>query len=177
MWIRYLSGKLDSLTRIITMILLVIMFINVFSTAALRYVLGISFVGSYDFARIFFLWCTFFGACIVFKQKEHSRFEFFYIKTNRMIRRAIDLLSNLLYVGFFCMILVVGTRLTVSISTQVLPASGVSAIWLYLPIVLSAFVMLVHVLNFLYDDFFGPRNEEEDEDEEDMNRLSKGMKA
>ncbi|MCM3759943.1 TRAP transporter small permease subunit [Alkalihalobacillus oceani] len=175
MWIRYLSDKLDSLSRIITMVLLVIMFINVFGTAALRYVIGISFVGSYDFARIFFLWCTFFGACIVFKQKEHSRFEFFYIRTKGMVRKTIDVLCNLLYVGFFCMILVVGTRLTISISTQVLPASGVSAVWLYLPIVLAAFVMLVHVLNFLYTDFFSPRSNEESKS--DIERLSKGMKA
>jgi len=153
MWIRHLSDYLDKITRIVVMILLGVMFLIVFGNAVLRYLFEFSFVGSYDYSRILFIWTTFFGASVVYKQKGHPKFDFLHAKTRGVVRFAVDLLINLLVIGFLVIIMTVGTRLTYSIAAQTLPASGVSAMWLYLPIIIASAIMLIHAITFLLYDF------------------------
>ncbi|MBP1933351.1 TRAP transporter small permease [Ammoniphilus resinae] len=153
MLIQRLSDVLDTWTRRLVMVLVCLLFLNVLVTALLRYAFNISIVSSYDYSRIFFLWCTFLGAGMVFKAKGHAKFVFFYDRTKEGLRFLVDLICNTLYVIFFAVILVVGTKLTISVSAQVLPASGITAAWLYLPILIAAFLMLIHVLSFFHHDF------------------------
>lgn len=148
------SNIIQDISKKLTIVLLLIMFLNVFISALIRYAFDISFVGSYDYSKILFVWCSFLGASIVLKDQAHSKFEFLYGKTKGTTRLILNSFINLCLIVFFTMILIVGTKLSMSVIVQKMPASGISAVWIYLPIVISSFTMLIHSLNFLIKDIF-----------------------
>jgi len=146
------SDALDKLVRWLAIFLLAVMFIIVFGNAFLRYMFEINFIGAYDLSRIVFIWSVFLTVSIVYKQKAHSRFTFLYLRLNGATKFIVDIIINLLTAAFLSIIIFVGSVLAYSARIQVLPASGVSATWLYLPIVAGSIITLIHLITFLYQD-------------------------
>ena len=145
------SHHLNRVATILTMGLLLLLFFNVLIGASLRSIFDINFMSSFDLTRILFVWFTFIGASVVYKEKGHSAFSFLYGRTRGFIKLSIDLVNHVLTFGFLMVLAYFGAKLTMATSVQSLPASGISLVWLYLPLAVSAVLMLVHCLSFLFE--------------------------
>jgi TRAP-type C4-dicarboxylate transport system permease small subunit len=124
------------------------MFLVVFVAVLLRLV-NISFVSSYDFARLFFIWITFLGMTVVYKKREHIKFNFLYDRFTNASKVVIDLIIDSMILIIFIVILYVSIQLLPKIAAQSLPGSGIPAIWLYLPFVVSSTIMIMHALAYI----------------------------
>jgi TRAP-type transport system small permease protein len=145
------SHQLNRAATILVMGLLLALFINVLVGASLRSIFSINFMSSFDLTRILFVWCTFIGASVVYKEKGHSVFSFLHGRTSGLIKLILDLINHVLTLGFLLVVVYFGAKLTVAVTVQSLPASGISVVWLYLPLAVSAALMLVHCLSFLIE--------------------------
>jgi TRAP-type C4-dicarboxylate transport system permease small subunit len=152
MWLERFSNQIDKLTRWLAIRLLGIMFLIVLFTASFRYLFRISFVGAYDWSRVLFVWCIFLGVSIVYRQQAHSKFVFIESCMKGTLALINSLILNLLSTGFFIVVIYTGIKLCYSARIQKLPASGISALWLYLPIVIGSVIILLHSLVFLCQD-------------------------
>jgi TRAP-type transport system small permease protein len=124
----------------------------VFANVLARYVFSAPILGSVEYARIAFVWATFFGASMALRRRSHIRLEFAAERLPPQVRRVLEILLRVLLIAFLAFVAYQGWRLTGRVQRTFFPASGVSQIFLYLPLPISAAVMLVHALAHLFRD-------------------------
>jgi TRAP-type transport system small permease protein len=124
----------------------------VFANVLARYVFSAPILGSVEYARIAFVWATFFGASMAVRRRSHIRLEFAAERLPPQVRRVLEILLRVLLIAFLAFVAYQGWRLTGRVQRTFFPASGVSQILLYLPLPISAAVMLVHALAHLFQD-------------------------
>jgi C4-dicarboxylate transporter DctQ subunit len=118
----------------------------VFFEVLMRYVFRAPLITSVELSRIGFVWCCFLGATLGVKRGRHIRFAFLMERLPRAGRRALAAAVSLLCLAFFLVVLVQGVHMTQRVADTYFPALGVSQLWLYLPLPLTAACMLVHTL-------------------------------
>lgn len=120
--------------------------------AVLRYFFKTNLLWAYDLLRVLFLFVVFFGISVVFKRKNHARYSFidnFVTGTVALVlREVIHALSAL----FFLVVVFESARLVVNTRAQIMPASQISAMWLYLPLLFGCGICLAHAVYFLVDE-------------------------
>ena len=122
--------------------------VNVF----LRYFFAINILWAYDVLRILFVGFVFLAASMVCYRREHARFVFFYDKLSTTGKYIIDVLENVTTVVFYGAVVYFGVKLCISVSNQKLPASGISAVFLYVLMILAIAIMCVHAITRIAED-------------------------
>lgn len=144
---------IDYSIRILTMIILFLIFVIVFGSAVLRYLFELNILSSYDWARVLFIWFCYFGMTIVYKQRDHSKFVFIEQKLRGIIKTTNNTVIHLISLFFFIVVAYTGTSLSYTTRGQKLPASGIGAMWLYIPIALSSAIAVIYTIYRLCEDF------------------------
>lgn len=129
-----MKSTLDIATKVVEVILVVLMTgmsIMVFLNVVLRYGFNSSIVISEEMSRFFFVWLTFIGAVIAFKEYGHMGVETLVKLFGRRGRLIFMALSNALILG--CMvILFIGTWMQLPINASVkAPVSGMPMVLVY----------------------------------------------
>lgn len=146
-------GWLIRLVEVGLVILLGGMAIMVFVNVVLRYGFNTGINFSEEAARYFFVWLTFIGAVVTFRENAHLGVETLVRLFGRSGRVICMLLSNLMIIG--CMaVLFYGTWLQTPINaSMVAPVTGMSMIWIFgvtfftsIGIGLIAFIRIVRIL-------------------------------
>lgn len=144
---RTVNKIVEYLTITTTILFLLIVFIGVIS----RYVLGASLIFSVELSKMLFVWSCFLAATIAYKQKCHIRFEFL----NQIFgNRGLALTDMLLYVcslAFFTLVLKYAIDFTKIIWKTYLPVMNLSQGWLYMAVVISSGVFILHTINLLIE--------------------------
>ncbi len=146
------SRGLDRLTFVLAVPLGAFFLGIVFANVLARYVFSAPILGSVEYARIAFVWATFIGAAMAVRRRSHIRLEFLAERLPLRVQRLLSVLLWLLIIAFLAFVAYQGWRLTGRVQRTFFPASGISQIYLYLPLPLSAAVMLVHALAHLFRD-------------------------
>jgi TRAP-type C4-dicarboxylate transport system permease small subunit len=102
-----------------------------------------------ELARLGFVWSCFLGAALGVKRSSHIRFVFFLEKCGPGGGALLRLGVSLLCTAFFAFLLVKGVEMTQRVYDTFFPALGFSQLWLYLPLPVSAAVMLIHGVAFV----------------------------
>jgi TRAP-type C4-dicarboxylate transport system permease small subunit len=146
------SDWTDRVTRLIAVPVGIATVLVVFFEVLMRYVFRAPLITSVEIARLGFVWSCFLGAALGVKRSAHIRFVFFLEKCGPVGGAVLQLGVSLLCVGFFALMVVKGIEMTQRVYDTFFPALGFSQLWLYLPLPVSAAVMLVHGLAFVASD-------------------------
>jgi TRAP-type transport system small permease protein len=158
------SRWIDRVMYLIVMPLGVFFVGIVFANVLARYVFSAPIIGSVEYARIAFVWATFFGASMALRRRSHIRLEFAAERLPPKVRRILEVLLRVMLIAFLAFVAYQGWRLTGRVQRTFFPASGVSQILLYLPLPISAAVMLVHTLAHLFQDILALMTGDKDTD-------------
>jgi TRAP-type C4-dicarboxylate transport system permease small subunit len=129
-----MSKGVDSLMRgleVVLVILLAGMAIMVFGNVVLRYGFNSGILISEEMSRYFFVWLTFIGAVVAFRENAHLGVETLVQRFGRNGRLICMLLSDLIILA--CMVVLFwGTWKQSSINASMsAPVVGISMIWIY----------------------------------------------
>jgi TRAP-type transport system small permease protein len=117
--------------EVILVLLLAGMVAMVFTNVVLRYGFNLNLPGLEEMSRYFFVWLTFVGAVLTFREHGHIGVEALVKRFGRRGRLVLMLITNVIIVG--CMgVLFYGTWLQHDINaTMFAPISRISMIWVF----------------------------------------------
>jgi TRAP-type transport system small permease protein len=117
--------------EVILVVLLACMVAMVFTNVVLRYGFNLNLAWSEEMSRYFFVWLTFIGAVLTFREHGHIGVEALVKRFGRRGRLAFMLITNVIIVG--CMgVMFYGTWLQHNINaTMFAPISRISMIWVF----------------------------------------------
>jgi TRAP-type C4-dicarboxylate transport system permease small subunit len=147
-----LSDWIDAATRFLAVPIGVATILIVFFEVLMRYVFRAPLVTSVELARLGFVWSCFLGAALGVKRGAHIRFVFFLEKCGSLGGALLRLGVSLLCSAFFGFLVLKGVEMTQRVYDTFFPALGFSQLWLYLPLPVSAAVMLIHGIAFVVAD-------------------------
>lgn len=139
----------DHISKLTTMISLGSIFLLTIVNAALRYCFSVNLLWAYDWLRVLFLFFVFFAIPIIYKMQAHAKFVFLESKFTPFMAYCVHMVTYFLSAILFAVVVWKGLILSFSTRQQILPASGISAMWLYLPLVFGMAVTLHHTLLFI----------------------------
>ena len=147
--LRQISDWTDKITRLIAVPVGIATVLVVFFEVLMRYVFRAPLITSVELARLGFVWSCFLGAALGVKRSAHIRFVFFLEKCGPVGGALLRFGVSLLCTAFFAFLLVKGVEMTQRVYDTFFPALGFSQLWLYLPLPVSAAVMLIHGVAFV----------------------------
>lgn len=117
--------------EVLLVLLLSGMVIMVFGNVALRYLFNSGWMVSEEFSRFFFVWLTFIGAVLTFRDYGHMGIETLVVRLSRKGRLICLLASNLIIMAC-SLIFAWGALQQLGInSTMRAPVSGLALSWVY----------------------------------------------
>jgi TRAP-type C4-dicarboxylate transport system permease small subunit len=151
-WLRGLSDGLDRIARWALVPIGIGFIVIVFLGVLTRYVFQTPIISSIELARLGFVWAAFLGAAVCFKAERHTQFLFLLDRLHGRPQAALRSAIDALAVGFFLFLSWEGVRMVDAVQATYFPALGWSQLWLYLPLPITAGLMLVHAAAFLARD-------------------------
>jgi TRAP-type C4-dicarboxylate transport system permease small subunit len=101
----------ERICKVIAVLCLGIMFITNILNILLRALFNYSFIWIFPLTIFLFMWMTFFGAYVIYRQKREITVDFIYNLLPETNRKWITLVSNILIMGLMVLILAHGPRL------------------------------------------------------------------
>ena len=101
----------ERVCKVIAVLCLMIMFITNILNIALRALFNYSFVWIFPLTIFLFMWMTFFGAYVIYRQNREITVDFIYNRLPETGRKITTLFSNVLIMGLMVLLLVHAPRL------------------------------------------------------------------
>ena len=131
-----------------------VIILSVFS----RFVFRLPISGSVELSRLFFLWACFGAAALGYYRKAHIAITLVTDRLPAIWLKVVQMFTHAITVAFFAVILVEAIRVVVILWETYLPMLGWTQAHLYLPVVVSAFFMLLFSSEFFMDSVLTPAN-------------------
>ncbi len=145
------SNGLDRFMRICTVLLTTGFTLLIFITVLSRYVFNFSILLSQEVSKLLFIWSCFFAATIAYKQMAHIRFEFAGSFLGKKGVLVTDVFIHALSLVFFGLIFVESISYVCQIWQTYFPLIGISQGWLYVSVLITSIIFLVHNFSFFID--------------------------
>ena len=146
-----ISNGLDRLMRFGTALLTAGFTVLIFVTVLSRYVFNFSILFSQEVSKLMFIWSCFFAATVAYKQMAHIRFEFAESFLGQRGVLFTDVLIHALSLVFFGLIFGESISYVYQIWETYFPLIGISQGWLYVSVLISSIIFLIHNLSFLME--------------------------
>lgn len=150
---KLISDKADKIIILITIPIAILFFSIVFLGVISRFVFKSPIIASDEISRIGFIWSCFLGAAIGMKREKHICFSSIIEGIPHKYRSLINFSTRCITLLFMAFLLYNGIILTKHVFPTVFPASGLSQVWMYSALPVTAFVMLIHTIYFIIRDF------------------------
>jgi len=156
-------GKLrlaiETATWVLTGFLVLLVTANVFA----RYALEVGILWAEELSRLTFVWVVFLGSYVALCRKGHMAIEVGLQALPQAAQRPVLILSRVMVLIFLATLVYAGGQLVVATIGfgRATPILGISAAWGYLSVPVSAFLMLLEVLNELVSGNLPPVSETE----------------
>jgi len=149
--INLISDGLDGLIRPCTALLAAGFTVLIFVTVLSRYLFNFSILFSQEVSKLLFIWACFFAATITYKKMAHIRFEF--AESFLGIKGVLitDVLIHSLSLVFFGLIFVQSISYVRQIWETYFPLIGISQGWIYVSVLISSVVFLIHNTSFFLE--------------------------
>jgi TRAP-type C4-dicarboxylate transport system permease small subunit len=146
-----LSDGMNSAARVLVALGAASFAILLFAGVVARYVFQHPLIFSAEVVKLLFIWSTFLATSIAYKEKIHIRFEFI---NKRLGKKGVWLTEIAVHASamvFFAVIIAKLGEFIAAIWGTFFPIIGLSQGWLYVSVLVSFTVMLVHALVHLLD--------------------------
>jgi TRAP-type C4-dicarboxylate transport system permease small subunit len=137
----------EKMCKIIAVFCLGIMFLTNIVNILLRGLFNYSFVWIFPLTILLFMWMTFFGAYVIYRQKREITVDFIYNRLPEAGRKWITLVSNILIMGLMALLLWHAPRL---IHAQMSPMQVLKIPRYFQAVPLFLFCIVLS-LDFLYE--------------------------
>lgn len=144
---------LKKLEKYSLMILMIAFTIISFLQVVFRLVLQQPLAWSEEASRYLFVWSTFLGAVVVLTKDEHFKIDFIIELFPKSFKKLFIYFTYLCIVAFTIVLIKYGVELQQAASNQLSPALRLNMSWVYVIIPISGVLMLVHLVEFIYNDF------------------------
>lgn len=153
--LKKVDNFLSKVAKIITAAAICIQMVIVFLGVVFRYFLKSPLLWSDELACYLLVFVTFFGSYVALKEKALANIELITSKLPGMIRRIVMLVSNITVIILLGAVLYFGVVLSMSpvVLKAVSPAMELPTVIFYAILPLAAFMMIVHMLVAIYEDF------------------------
>ena len=128
------------------------LFLLIAGNSTLRFAAGINLLWVYDYCRVLSMVFVFFGASVMVRRKLHVKFAFAEQRMPPMVNRIVRITFSLIMLATFCIIAYYGFRLSYTTRIQTLPASGLPATFLYVPIGIMGVFGSLFMIEHIWDD-------------------------
>lgn len=145
LWLERASAAIDSLIRVIVLVLSVELVVVVTVAVACRYVFKIPFSSSNELATLPFIWLTFLGAAIGMRENSHPTMSMLVDVLKPRAARMVELFGITCTIYFLGFMLYRGSTVTAFMAAQDSPILEISMAWVYGVVPLSAAIMLIHL--------------------------------
>lgn len=147
----WLSDKLNSISIILVVALMLSMTIIVLAQVFSRYILKNSITWSEEIARWLMIWICFLGSGIAVKYSQHIGLSFIVDRLNKKVQNIFSLLTNtgILIFLYFCILK--SFTLTQFVINQKTAAAQISMAWPYSSVPIGCMIMLVHIIVIIFE--------------------------
>ena len=122
----------------------------------MRYVLRSSLSWSEELARYLFIWMIYIGISYGVRLNRHIKVDAFVLLLSERWKKRIGMLSNLIFLGFACLIVYqsFGVRSMIRELGQESPAMGIPLEWVYTAVPAGFSLVIFRILQNLYCQVF-----------------------
>lgn len=145
--IYFIITKFEEIFLIVCMFLIVLfMSLEVF----FRYVLNSPLSWTEEIGKLVFVWMVFIGAGIGIRTKGHISMEFLTSRLSFKMQRIFEFIIFLVILATLLVILYYGSIRTYLGFSSILPAIKIPYGFLFLPVPISCFIMIIHISIHLF---------------------------
>ena len=113
----------------------------IFLQVIFRYIVHQPLASSEELARFLFIWMTFIGGYLAARRGQHIGVELLQNMFPKMVKQAMQVLSNLIATGFFAIVSYYCIALWGKLSTQISPALELPMSFVYLGMIIGCVFM------------------------------------
>ncbi len=155
--LKFLKGlikRINSFFEIFSVLLFCLVILSVLTQVVFRYVLRSPLIWIEEVIRIFFIWLVFMGSIVAHNKLLHPRVDMFIEKVSgSSSKKIIGIISDIYVLIFLFFMLVAGSSLAVGLNFISMPTTGLSLLYLYITIPISAAAMIINQVMFLGQKF------------------------
>lgn len=149
------SIRLDKLVRVAATTAFLVMILVFLIQIGGRYLFSYSFPWALEFIRFTYMYALFFGITVAFRSGEHILFEALLNIVSDKFKRLSVIVAHVFCLAFFIFLFVYGIKLFKFTSLYTMMGFPISRSWKVLPVSISGFVLLVHLIPLLIGDIIG----------------------
>lgn len=142
---KYLLQFSEYLSILLMVLLTLIILVNVI----LRYIFGMPFGWAEEIAQLLIVWAVCIAMGIALHKGMHIGIIIILQSLPHKLSHIIKRYSNFLILAALIIIVRDGLNLTIHSAIGILPASGISQIWLYLPVPIGCSFMIIYIIDDL----------------------------
>lgn len=146
--------------RVFMGIALIILFVVAFSTIVGRTLFGASMGWSQDVIRLCFTYVIYFGAAYCVREKGHLNIDFVLSALNPKARKVVELIINIVLLGFFAFIVWYGFKFVATGASQRSSYLRLPMTYYYYGVPLAGIMMFFYTVEQIieqFKDIFGKR--------------------
>jgi len=117
-----------------------------------RYIFRSPLVFTEEVSRYSYVWVCFFGMSMATKLENHIRIELIFAFVKGRAQAVINLAINLISLGLYAGLVVIGFNYTRSNIIQLSPAMEISKAWIYVSLPLGALFSVIRMVHILKND-------------------------
>lgn len=122
----------------------------------MRYLFQSSTIWAEEFARYAFIWVVMMGSVIAMRRMKHIRIDFVIERLSPKVRKVFDLFSMIIMAIFVVCLLINGVKIVMQTGNQISTGLHIPISYMYSSIPISCFLMLLFILENVYNDYFMP---------------------
>jgi len=158
--IKKIVKNIEKALELLTMFFLVAMVLIIGYQIFNRYVMGVTPKWSEALSLLFMIWFSFIGMAIGVNRGIHLSIEYFVDKLSIKNKRIIYIVNDILIAIFGVIILKNGWELSMLASNTMMPALGVSRLYMYIVMPLSGIMIILYsILNIFKPKSFDRKDE------------------
>ncbi|MGM0854948.1 MAG: TRAP transporter small permease [Bacillota bacterium] len=165
-FISHLSNGVDRISRWVMIGFFMIAFVTTVYQVFSRFVLQSTFLNDalpmVDFSvfnltwaeeliRYLFVWIVFLGIGIVYKAKGHAQVEILHHYLSKKTKKYLHYFMEAINSALFLFLIFFGGRILQYTNLQISPAMGINMTLIYVTVLISSIICLIHSVNNIYD--------------------------
>ena len=156
---RAVFSRFIKLEQYVCAVLLIIMTLITFVQVVLRFIIRRPYSGAEEITLMILVWFGYLCMSVDVFTDTHAALFMVYDKLSGMTKKVFYLFRHALLTWFFIMLIKYGMMLTKLNIRKTQAATGISAGWLYAPLVVGGVIMLVFSLSNLLNTILKPASE------------------
>lgn len=153
--IKHLNRLLEKLLFLLTASTAMAFFIVIILSVGGRFILRMPILASVELSRLMFVWSCFFAAALAYRRRAHVAIGFFFDLLMKRLQQVVIILLCALILLFLTVLIHQSIQVILLLWPSRLPMLQISQAWFYLPLPITALVMILFTLElFLTDETF-----------------------